>query len=113
LLGAHVEAQRRQYAQALEALSLEAALVLPPDELQALYDCHAQLEGSMRAALRRQEASRSRPAGKGATLAEGASHGRSNLRASASDGSTRSFAGEFAAGDHDADIDNTAGCDMQ
>ena len=58
ILGAHVEAQRRHYAQALEALSLEAAVVLPADELQRLHDVHAELERAMRASLRNHEAAR-------------------------------------------------------
>lgn len=58
ILGAHVEAQRRHYAHALEAVSLEAAGVLPADELQRLHDLHAELERALRASLQQQEAGR-------------------------------------------------------
>mmetsp|Transcript_11912 Transcript_11912/g.31112 ORF Transcript_11912/g.31112 Transcript_11912/m.31112 type:complete len:255 (-) Transcript_11912:67-831(-) len=58
LLGAQVEAQRRQYASALEQLSIEAAIALPPSELQQLHDLNSELERALRAALAQHEAAR-------------------------------------------------------
>lgn len=65
LLGAHVEAARRQYASALEQLSIEAAIALPPSELQRLHDLNAELERALRVGLAAQEASRPSRQGEG------------------------------------------------
>ncbi|KAJ1640753.1 hypothetical protein T492DRAFT_1138661 [Pavlovales sp. CCMP2436] len=59
ILGAQVEAHRRNYSQAIAQLSQVAAAVLPAEEMQRLRDLHVDLERAMRTSLQWQEARRS------------------------------------------------------